>query len=257
MSWFNEVTGTSDYERQSWRDSYNGGRAAGDWTGNTNARLEAERDAFQGATWSGSSSQPSALQLAQSMVGPGVSGRSTGPAASSGGGVGSATVQTVGATATSVPGVGRGSLATGGAKGPLKAALKDEITGIMIGGGWYQPNPWFSDGEAWEQRAAEPGEWLGGVTVIAADAAFNVGRFMDWGFDTDIVSNKRRDKPSAMDGWITGPGHLTEITEAFRRQFSGTTGGEVRDWWMGTVHGDWTAGPGGRYGPAGTAGGGF
>lgn len=64
--WFDKVTGSNDYERQSWRDSSNGGRAAGDWTGNINARLDYERAVYQGATWSGSSSQPSALQLAQS-----------------------------------------------------------------------------------------------------------------------------------------------------------------------------------------------
>ncbi|QCS37263.1 hypothetical protein [Tortoise microvirus 77] len=64
-SWYDKVTGTNDYERQSWRDSYNGGRAAGDLTGNVNRQLDRERDAFQGATWSGSSTQPSAVELAQ------------------------------------------------------------------------------------------------------------------------------------------------------------------------------------------------
>lgn len=78
MSWFDEVTGSNERERQSWRDSYNGGRAAGDWTGNTNARLDSERDRFQGATWSGSSSQPSALELARSMVGRGVASVTSG-----------------------------------------------------------------------------------------------------------------------------------------------------------------------------------
>lgn len=68
----------SGYEQQSWRDSYNGGQAAGDWTGNTNARLDSERDRFQGATWSGSSSQPSALELARSFVGSGQSGGTNG-----------------------------------------------------------------------------------------------------------------------------------------------------------------------------------
>jgi hypothetical protein len=68
----------STYEQQSWRDSYNGGRAAGDWTGNHNARLDAERQAFQGATWSGSSTQPSALQFARSFVGSGVASFTSG-----------------------------------------------------------------------------------------------------------------------------------------------------------------------------------
>lgn len=85
----------SDYEKQSWRDSYNGGRAAGDFTGTVNAQLDRERAAFQGATWSGSSSQMSALELA----------RSGGSIASSGGGgsgAGSASV-------TTRPGGGGGS----------------------------------------------------------------------------------------------------------------------------------------------------
>nr|QJB21572.1 MAG: DNA pilot protein [Microvirus sp.] len=61
----------SGYAQQSWRDSFNGGKAAGDWTGNHNARIDAERDVFQGTTWTGSSTQPSALALAQSFVGSG------------------------------------------------------------------------------------------------------------------------------------------------------------------------------------------
>lgn len=65
MSRFDEITGNSEYQRQSWRDSYNGGKAAGDWSGGVNDRLDRERSDFQGATWSGSSSQPSALQWAQ------------------------------------------------------------------------------------------------------------------------------------------------------------------------------------------------
>lgn len=80
MSWFDEVTGSNEYERQSWRDSFNGGRAAGDLTGNVNRRLDAERAAFQGATWSGSSTQPSALELARALgaTGPAIGHVSTG-----------------------------------------------------------------------------------------------------------------------------------------------------------------------------------
>lgn len=67
MSWFDQVTGSNEYERQSWRDSFNGGRAAGDLTGNINRRLDAERAAF-GTTWGGSSTQPDALTLARSRA---------------------------------------------------------------------------------------------------------------------------------------------------------------------------------------------
>lgn len=67
MSWFDQVTGQNEYQRQSWRDSFNGGRAAGDLTGNVNRRLDAERRAFQGSTWGGSSTQPSARERARTM----------------------------------------------------------------------------------------------------------------------------------------------------------------------------------------------
>lgn len=72
MSWFNSIAhgGTSDFERQSWRDSYNDGRAAGDITGNINRQLDAERDQY-GATVSGSSSEPAAWQVANA-TGPAV-----------------------------------------------------------------------------------------------------------------------------------------------------------------------------------------
>lgn len=86
------------YQAQSWRDSYNGGRAAGDFTGTVNNRLDREREAFQGHTWSGSSTQLSALEYAQSRVGETTYGASTGPGPSSGGsGPGSASVNVGGA----------------------------------------------------------------------------------------------------------------------------------------------------------------
>lgn len=134
MSWFNDVTGTSDYERQSWRDSYNGGRAAGDITGNVNAQLERERDAFQGATWSGSSTQPSGIQLAQQIqywergyVPP----ASTGPAAT-----------VVGVSATTGPGVAGALTSVTGSetKGPgASGVAAGPVAGVggtgAVGGG--------------------------------------------------------------------------------------------------------------------------
>lgn len=216
-SYFNDVTGTNDYERQSWRDSNNGGKAAGDWTGNTNARLEAERDAFQGATWSGSSSQPSALQLAQSMVGPGASGQSTGASASVGGGVGSAVV---GSAPQVAKAAAKGSLTIPGVgKAPLTQGVKDTATGGYAGVEWL-PNPWFSDVEEfWEPRMGEPGEWLGGIVNIGADIPYNTGRFLDFATGTDIVSGSRPDKRVALDDMLSGPGVLTQVGGAFGRQF--------------------------------------
>ncbi|MFD1944047.1 hypothetical protein [Paradevosia shaoguanensis] len=108
MSWdyFDRVTGSTEYERQSWRDSYNGGWAAGDWTGNTNARIAAEREAFNGATWEGSSSQPSALEWAR--MGGGLSLPAGGAGSSQTAGPGNPRAGTSGAVAQQGAGVGSG-----------------------------------------------------------------------------------------------------------------------------------------------------
>lgn len=41
--WFHSVTGTTPESQQAWRDNFNGGWAAGDWTGNHNRAIAAER----------------------------------------------------------------------------------------------------------------------------------------------------------------------------------------------------------------------
>lgn len=166
----------SSYEQQSWRDSFNGGKAAGDWTGNHNARLDAERAAF-GTTWSGSSTQPSALQLAQSFVGsgPAVGSVAAGGPANSGVGPGNPLISTAPQVVTAGP--GRRVVVFGG--GPLSVKTKDTATGGYAGVG-VNPNPWFSDVENWwEPRYGEPGEWLGGIVNIGADAVFNVRSWAD------------------------------------------------------------------------------
>ncbi|MFC3705918.1 hypothetical protein ACFOOL_14265 [Devosia honganensis] len=217
MDWYDRVTGTTEYQRQSWRDNYNDGRAAGDWTGSVNARLDREREAFQGATWSGSSSQPSALELARSMgSGSGTSGASTG---SGGGGSGPGSPRVT--TGRGGGGRGSGSNLVLSTPGPLEIGVKDEGTGLLVGGDWWQSNPWWSDASEWEERYGEPGDWIGGVVVASADLMFNAGRFADWGFGTDIVSNARKDDPRAreiMDSWATGPGAWNAISDAFVRQ---------------------------------------
>lgn len=114
FNYFDAATGSNAYERQSWRDSYNGGYAAGDFTGNVNASLSDQRDNFQGATWSGSSTQPSALQLAQSMGGPGHSAVSNGPQSSVSTGPGNAVVvsaprKPIGGNLTFTTGAGPGN----------------------------------------------------------------------------------------------------------------------------------------------------
>lgn len=185
MSWFNDVTGTNDYERQSWRDSYNGGRAAGDLTGNVNARLDQERSDFQGATWSGSSSQYSAIELAQRSSGVGQPAANAGAGASKSSGPGNEVVSQ-GGVAPSRPAGGSGAaskLSIFGGTAPLKAAVKDSASGGYAGV-YFEPNPWFSDvQEWWEPRFGEPGEWLGGLVNIAADAVYNTDRLRKFAGD--------------------------------------------------------------------------
>lgn len=202
--WFDSVTGSNDHQRQSWRDSYNGGRAAGDWTGNNNARLDSERDRFQGATYSGSSTQMSAIQLAQAIgktvarptasTGPGVAhvvkkpdaGRPVANAPITGPGVG-------GIAPSPTPGPGGGGMVTpkprGGSlqlgggpgnpgAGPLRPNLEPEVTQVMIGGDWWEPNPWFSDADQFTQRYGEGelAETAFFVTTLGADIVWNSGR---------------------------------------------------------------------------------
>lgn len=175
---FNEVTGQSDYERQSWRDSYNGGRAAGDITGNVNRELDRQRDAFQGATWSGSSTQYSALELAQRMGGAGQPVAASGSGASKSGGPGNEVVkQGPNEQGRPAGGSGPGSkLVLFMGEPPLKPKTKDTATGGYAGIEVH-PNRWFSDVEEWwEPRYGEPGEWLGGIVNIGADAVSNTWR---------------------------------------------------------------------------------
>lgn len=212
-SYFDRVTGSNEYERQSWRDSFNGGRAAGDWTGNHNARIEAEREAFQGLTWSGSSSEPSALQFAQSVVG---SGPATASVATGGGasgvGPGNPVVSTAPAVETSGP--GRQVVVVGGAA-PLTAKTKDGASGGYAGV-HILPNPWFSDvQDFWEPRMGEPGEWLGGILNVGADAVYNSGRAIDWATGANTVSGQKRERV-LLEEQLSMPGHLG----SFERQFN-------------------------------------
>lgn len=170
--WFDRVTGTNDFERQSWRDSYNGGNAAGDLTGNTNARLSEERDSFQGATWSGSSSEYSALELAQlrgaapdrptQLVNGLMSGGSAGGAPRS----------------AYAPGTPRASVASalmagGGAWGNHSPA---KLQDLVLGGALIQANPGYSNAGDGEERWGEIGGELVGLAAMGADLGHNAAR---------------------------------------------------------------------------------
>lgn len=204
----------STREQQSWRDSYNGGQAAGDWTGNTNARLDSERDRFQGATWSGSSSQPSALELARSFVGSGQSGGTNGRGPT-GTGAGHEAVVPRKSSGGNLTFSGTGAGAGAVLVGPLKAKTKDTNTGLVLGGSWFQANPWWSDGADAEDRWGELGGSAAGLIVMGADAVWNVGRLANWSKANAHLLNGA--SPSAVnepdpiyhDGWVSYDGRGT------------------------------------------------
>lgn len=222
-SWFDKVTGSNDYERQSWRDSYNDGKAAGDWTGNVNARLDQERSDFQGATWSGSSSQLSAIELARAMAlpqsqqtastGPGVAHAATGNGGAIITGPGSAAVasgRTQGAGAPGSVGVGpRRSSGTTSFQIPIDAPSK--VMPIYSGGKQVSVNRGYSNVEdietrwgdveflspsffeAWNVRAADM--WEGIVNGPVPDTPTASGLF------PDVFETGRRIRNN-FDGWV-------------------------------------------------------
>lgn len=202
MSWFNEVTGSNDFERQSWRDNFNGGAAAGDWTGNTNARLDAERDAF-GTTWSGSSSEPSALELARSFVGrDGARGSGLGVVTSGGGSSGAGTGNrsvAVGAPQDAGSGAGR-RVVVGGGDGPSK------VTSVFTGGNEYPIDRGWSDAADAEDRWGEaefltPG-WFYNWGVWSADTIQGAKEYLARPNDPKQTRDLLEALPSAPSPWL-------------------------------------------------------
>lgn len=159
--------------QQSWRDSYNDGEAAGDWTGNTNARLEAERDAFQGATWSGSSTQYSALELAR-MLGahPDVPKLATNGLLTGQSGQGAITRSTYAAQGR--PGAAA-AMMNGGA-GAFGKMMANKPQDLVIGGFHMQANPFYSNAEDGEARGGEIMGELMGIMAIGSDLGHNAAR---------------------------------------------------------------------------------
>lgn len=236
MSWFNEVTGTNDYERQSWRDSYNGGRAAGDWTGNTNARLDAERDAFQGATWSGSSTQPSALELARSFVGP-TTVTGTSGTVGTGGGNGGAVTGGAGAVGT---GAGAPNVTTGGVKpkpgeqpkipvfvpgfGPKTKVYGGTPRELGIGFGltWETPDD-LSPAQDWEDEVGDFWTVPAMAYNIAISTGHNAGRAGQAAHRalSEIGGAASKSVSDAASDWFNAPG--TPYTETRNNPFGYAT----------------------------------
>lgn len=210
MSWFDQVTGSNEYERQSWRDSFNGGMAAGDWTGNTNARLAAERDAFQGATWSGSSTQPSALQLAKSMVG---TGPALGAVASGHGSSGTGPGNGVVATAPTVPtqGPGNGVVTTAPTvptQGPGRRVVvgPSSVTSVYAGGNEYPIDRGWSDAADAEDRWGEAElfspSWFYNWGVWGADTLRGVQSWLETPDNPQRTRGMLEALPTAPEPWL-------------------------------------------------------
>lgn len=59
------------------------------------------------------------------------------------------------------------------------------------------PDPFTADAAAWEQRYAEPGEWVGGIYVMGADAIYNAKRGLD-----NAVKAFKEPKPLPEDSYL-------------------------------------------------------
>lgn len=228
QSQFDRITGTNEYQRQSWRDSYNSGRAAGDWTGGVNARLDDERSRFQGATEGGSSTQPSGLQLAQ-MIGAGVGYRIVANG-SAGHGPGAPMVVVGGSMGggsspvVNTSGPGGGGVVTG--KDPVAGTPGDpfngkhqpkKITQLVIGGNLVPVDKGWSNAADAEDRWGEAEflspTWFYAWGVTAADGWKGTS---DWIKDQSRKGSESlsRNKPTAQNnaerydilGAVTGVG---------------------------------------------------
>lgn len=244
MATFNELAGTTDYQRQSWRDSYNHGNAAGDVTGNVNRSLSEQRDKFQGATISGSSTQMGAIEYAQYLgrvgnqagaVGGGM--KFTGPDAVKGSGPGVGAV-TTGNYEAMAP-------ATGTQPGAPKAADLPKTTRIMIGGRYLTLDTKWSDGADGEDRWGDVGGSIYGLGVMINDG---------WSVAADFVSKETKRGRIIMDKASKAPKSKEPPLDIV-----GATIGTATQWWgdLTGAQNNW-APNGNRGGGTGTlTGGGF
>lgn len=203
MSRFDEITGTNEYQRQSWRDNYNGGRAAGDVTGNVNARIDSEREAFGGHTISGSSSDTgAALWLAQQLSGGSAVGAPSGT-------VGTAPVSSGpgNPVVTQGPVVPGRSPAGGGpgapvSRGPLIPSLTKQITEFMLGGLTMRPHPGTSNMAEVEDRWGDAEflspAWFTSWGIAALDGWHNLGSGRGGPLKTDQIEQSVYNAP----GWM-------------------------------------------------------
>lgn len=190
--WMQSVTGRTNAEHQAWRDNYNGGWAAGDWTGNVNAGIAWERAAAGEDNPEIRDRLPAGL-TPQMISGKATSNPNRGGGSSAGGSVGQGVSPSQSGAKAPTPTGARpttgGGKITGGSASPvgqfpswdifqpaMKNTLEREVTDGMVAGFEYYANPWFSDVEKyWEPRGGEPGEWIGGIlNTVIADPAYNL-----------------------------------------------------------------------------------
>lgn len=170
--WFDTVTGTNDFERQSWRDNFNGGKAAGDWTGNVNASLQSERDQNYGATVSGSSTQYSAAEV-QAMVAQlpeRVQAEMRGAAQG-------LPQQAVTANSQSAPAGARpAGVATGVFQGAFGSSMAYKPMDLVYGGFPWLAKPNVSNAEDAETRYGDLVSAAAGVAILGQDLGHNAAR---------------------------------------------------------------------------------
>lgn len=191
-SYFESVTGTSDWERQSWRDNFNGGAAAGDWTGGNNARLAAERAANHGATSTGSSTQYSAAEMQARMARLPASVQAAMRGASP-----EAVQQYLVATAqgTTVGGAKPTGAVTGVFAGPYGNTLAYKPMDLALGGADWRAHPFWSNAEDVETRHGDVGSALYAPFSIAADLGHNAARMY---FGADYLKLAPSDRMSIL-----------------------------------------------------------
>lgn len=170
--WFDTVTGTNDFERQSWRDNFNEGKAAGDITGNVNARLDRERSENLGATVSGSSTQYSAGELAQYVAGLPAQAQAQLRGAATG-----LPQQAVAANASGVQAPLRSQgLAASVMQGAFGSTLAYKPMDLALGGSDWRANPFWSNAEDVETRSGDVGAAIYAPFVMGVDLGHNAAR---------------------------------------------------------------------------------